>query len=331
MNIPVEKAEFLALFLQAILFGIFLTLAFITVLVLLSRKENTRANKFLLLVLCLMTILATAHMVLDFVRALDAFLYQPGPNGASDFYNNLLDPWFLVKQILVLLQTVLGDGVNIWRCYIVYNQRYIFVAPPLVIMVGSIVCGCLVMVTTSNLSADATVYGVLRRWVAAYFSLTFFTNFYCTVMIAWRIYAVGRSHANFRHHFPIIIVIIESGALYTSGVIAFLCALFAGSNGQNTAIDLITPLVGIIFCLIILQIRFHRKSQSSVYRTDTRFGTPRQHWTSTSTAHRVLNERTEIPVSSYPLSPLAIGITKEVEENYPREVGVKDSESVRTI
>ena len=43
--------------------------------------------------------------------------------------------------------------------------------------------------------------------------------------------------------FPVMIVIIESGALYTSGIIAFLCTYLAGSNGQYPALDLITPLV----------------------------------------------------------------------------------------
>ena len=64
-----------------------------------------------------------------------------------------------------------------------------------------------------------------------------------TGLIAWRIYNTGRFRPSAGNMMPIIVVLIESGALYTSSVIAMLCSYLSGSNGQYPALDLITPLV----------------------------------------------------------------------------------------
>lgn len=43
--------------------------------------------------------------------------------------------------------------------------------------------------------------------------------------------------------FPVIAVIVESGAIYTTSVLGLLVAYLSNSNGQYTALDLVTPLV----------------------------------------------------------------------------------------
>lgn len=66
-------------------------------------------------------------------------------------------------------------------------------------------------------------------------------------MIIYRIYTTGSFRDDFRLGMsgmvPVIVVLAESGALYTSGIIAFLCTYIAGSNGQYPALDIITPLI----------------------------------------------------------------------------------------
>jgi len=315
MGISINKAVFIALFLETLFFGILLTVASITMLILLSRTENTRTNKYLRVVLCLMVLTATAHIIIDFVRVLKAFLIQSGPSGANDYLKNLMNPLFLGKNALLHLQITLGDCVNIWRCYVMFNKRILPVAPAMLVTVVSVVCACLILETLARSTPGSTIFGAATDWITTYFVLTMVVNVYCTAMIVWRIYAIGRSHSGFkfRNHVPVIMVIVESGSLYTCSIIAFLCAFLSGSNGQYTALDLVTPLVGIIFCLIILQIWFHRKTSPSGHRGEVR----REDWN--SMPHYAFTDRRDTPSTSFPISRLAIDITTQVEECYPRE------------
>ena len=112
-----------------------------------------------------------------------------------------------------------------------------------------------------------------------------------TGAIAWRIFRAGkplRGATGTRTLWPVIFIIVESSALYAFGVIAVLVSFLSGSNGQYPAVDAIVPLVvsraplvlsctrsnsysfcyagisqGIVFSLIVLQIRFHVSSSVS--------------------------------------------------------------------
>ena len=82
--------------------------------------------------------------------------------------------------------------------------------------------------------------------------------------------------ATTRMLWPVIFIIVESSALYALGIIAALACFLTESNAQYPTVDAIVPLVvsphspralalllmrdfsqGIVFSLIVLQIRFH--------------------------------------------------------------------------
>lgn len=83
------------------------------------------------------------------------------------------------------------------------------------------------------------------------------TSVTCTSVIAWRIYRTRRFMSDgFAVYLPILIVIVESGAIYATGVLSILLAYLSGSNGQYTVLDAVSPIMGIVFCLTILQVHF---------------------------------------------------------------------------
>jgi len=51
-----------------------------------------------------------------------------------------------------------------------------------------------------------------------------------------------------------MIIVIESGAIYSAGLTALLISFALGSNGQYPALDAEMPLVGIAFNLIIVRV-----------------------------------------------------------------------------
>jgi len=53
------------------------------------------------------------HLVIDFVRALQAFVFQVHTIGVDAYYSQLSSPLELAKMTLYVTQTILADGVMV--------------------------------------------------------------------------------------------------------------------------------------------------------------------------------------------------------------------------
>ncbi|KAG2122569.1 hypothetical protein DEU56DRAFT_71776 [Suillus clintonianus] len=252
MGIPLDKAAFLALFLQTSFYGVFLTLYWLTLFVLLKKTGIQR--QLLVPVATLLLFIATAHLIIDFVRALEAFVFKVDTVGADAYYSNLASPLALTSLALYITQTTIADGVVVWRCYILYD-RTLFIAIP----------ACLVLLTY-GISGYYVVWSLSRTHplrntfasITTFYALTMLISVACTILISWRIYRTRRFIPDGLAAFlPVFIVVVESGALYSTSVLALLIATSAGSNAQYIMLSIIPPIVGITFCLIILQVHFH--------------------------------------------------------------------------
>ncbi|TFY51692.1 hypothetical protein EVG20_g10880 [Dentipellis fragilis] len=127
----------------------------------------------------------------------------------------------------------------------------------LVTVLASLVCACVIRSDLVISMEKEKVIGLLSWWVIAGLTLLFATAFYCNLAVIWRIWRIdrtGQSH--------ILVAIIEGGLLYTSSLIAYLVLFAIESNGQWIALDLITHFVPIIFCLVILQTKYHNTDEA---------------------------------------------------------------------
>jgi len=61
-----------------------------------------------------------------------------------------------------------------------------------------------------------------------------------------------------------MIIIIESGAIYSAGLLCLLVTYAVGSNGQYPSLDAEMPLVGIAFNLIIVRVGLGLAQENSV-------------------------------------------------------------------
>lgn len=59
------------------------------------------------------SLLLRQHLIVDFIRALHAFLPGYTSGGAVQYYENLTEPLFLVKTVFYWLQTLIGDSVAV--------------------------------------------------------------------------------------------------------------------------------------------------------------------------------------------------------------------------
>jgi len=97
----------------------------------------------------------------------------------------------------------------------------------------------------------------LAGWATSFFSISLAQNIITTCLIVYRIWRVNMDVARgpgSRSLWPVISVILESGAIYSSTLLVLLATYASGSFAQYIALDMLVPIIGITFNLIIVRV-----------------------------------------------------------------------------
>ncbi|KAK0437129.1 uncharacterized protein EV420DRAFT_203608 [Desarmillaria tabescens] len=254
-SIPLDKANFLALVCETLLYGSF-TVLFIAAIYVIVRKRSG-INVKLLSTVVIIWILATVHLILDIVRAIEAFV-ELERGGAQQYYLDLSNPLQAAKTAIYVTLTLVGDGFVIYRCFIVWNGKWCIIPGPILLLCGTGVGGFGATVAFSHAAPGAEVFlPNIVPWITSFISMTLCTNIICTSLIAYRILSIQRAVRNVIQVKPArsaLMMVIESAAVYSASVLSLMITYTLGSNAQYTVLDLTAPLIGITFTIIILRV-----------------------------------------------------------------------------
>ncbi|KAG2069454.1 hypothetical protein BDR04DRAFT_1101547 [Suillus decipiens] len=316
MGVPLDKASFLALFLETAFYGVFFTLYWLTLFVLFKKTGIQR--QLLIPVATLLLCIATAHLIIDFVRGLEAFVFEVDTIGADAYYSNLASPLELASKALYITQTTLADGVVVWRCHVL-NHRNRFVAiPGCIVLIVNAATGYYVVWSLSQAYEMSKISTAASGCLTTFYTLTMFVSLTCTMSIAWQIYHTRRfMPGGLAALLPVFIVVIESGALYATSVLALLISFLVGSNGEYIMLSVIPPIVGITFCLIILQVHFHVGGNSSAEQSSD---------LNTNLTNLFRGRSTREP--NFTMQRMAVHITEETEIVQSDMMSAKNSQPV---
>ncbi|KAJ3002432.1 hypothetical protein NUW54_g5851 [Trametes sanguinea] len=232
------KSKLVSIFVQSVLYGIYVTLFFTTTDALLQRP--------------------TMHVATNFSRIILAFVvHADSPGGPAAFFNELSNFTQMFGSTLYVLQTLLGDGMVLYRCYLVWERKWIVIAIPCLLLLGSTVTGIGILYSFDKVVPQASIFVVqLNHWITAFFSMTFVTNFICTALVAFRVWAKNRSTLSLKHHKlrPVMVLIVESSACYSATLLALLILYNVNSWFQYVVLDAVSAIVGIVFSLIMRRI-----------------------------------------------------------------------------
>ncbi|KAI0352622.1 hypothetical protein OH77DRAFT_770519 [Trametes cingulata] len=259
MPFSAAESKLVSIFVQSILYGTFVTLFVNTATALLwKRPAGQPLRSDMLGVLVLMFGIATIHVATNFSRIILAFIvHADAPGGPAAFFNELSNFTQMFGSTLYVMQTLLGDAMVLYRCYLVWERRFIVVAFPCVLLLGSTATGIGILYAFDKVVPEASIFVVqLGHWITAFFSMTFATNAICTALVAYRIWAINRAHLSFRHRRlrPVMVLIVESGAIYSATLLALLILYNVDSWFQYVILDSVSPIVGIVFSVIMLRI-----------------------------------------------------------------------------
>ncbi|KAM5545520.1 hypothetical protein V8D89_000558 [Ganoderma adspersum] len=261
---PIARASLVALFTEALVFGAFTVLYAIAIWILLYREKKrnqSSLNKRLFATSTIMWILSVTHLAIDLKRADQALVVEGGkPNGAADFFNTLSEPTLIVKDVLYVTLTLVGDIFVTYRLFVVWNHSWLMIVLSSIMVLATAVAGYGACAEIGLVKGVGVIFAKsIASWGEAFFALSLTTNLLATFLIAGRIVWMNRRVKTYRtaagiSHWDIIETLVQSAAIYSAALASLLGTYLAGSNAQYICLDLINPLIGVVFTLIIIRV-----------------------------------------------------------------------------
>jgi hypothetical protein len=130
-GIPLDKAELLSVILEAILYGFSLLMFGGTMWTLLSQRSIQQLNRKMFAVACALLVVSTAHLVVHIIRVMfGLILYRDTfPGGPAAYFLDVSEWTWNAKNHIYVVQSLIGDGVILYRCYAVWQTVYILIVP----------------------------------------------------------------------------------------------------------------------------------------------------------------------------------------------------------
>ncbi|KAI0360116.1 hypothetical protein OH77DRAFT_1419506 [Trametes cingulata] len=249
-------------------------------------------------------------MAIDIVRVCNGLIYQRDsfPGGPIAFFSQPSEKTFIAKNIVYLFQTLLGDGVLIYRCYVVW-QSWLIVAFPIVMWFWIGIVSAIAIHSSATVPAGAGTVFLTRvgQWITAFYASTLATNLLVSILLGYKIWVTNRRTSRMRQGslLPVVRVIADAGLLYSVTLTAALACFVQKSNGQYIVLDIVTPIISITFYMVIIRVGLATTHRSTDHSAST---IPSSHSRSRS-GGRVLTVG-EIESQTLPMSRLQVHITK---------------------
>ncbi|KAL1943748.1 hypothetical protein VTO73DRAFT_4193 [Trametes versicolor] len=263
-NVP--KAELLGFAAESLLFGVFAILASISLWILIYRQKRlrpaSRVNMSMAGITIAMLVLAGAHLVIDIQRTIHGFLGDT-PGGPSAFFGLRVDnPTYVAKPVLFTAITTIGDCFMAYRTFVLWERNWAVITFPVLLILGTVVTGIGSAYGFAMSTPDGP--GIFTpdviAWTTAFLSLSLVTNLITTLLLLGRILWFARDNRGNKGgltasvHWKVMKAVFCSEGIYSAALIANLGVYSAASSAVYTIMDILPPLVGISFTLIILRI-----------------------------------------------------------------------------
>ncbi|KAJ7337694.1 hypothetical protein DFH08DRAFT_616586, partial [Mycena albidolilacea] len=259
-------AQFISGAIAGVMYGIYLVTLGIAGRLLLTTesgqwKRRSEIKWIIVVVSALLFVNGTLDHIVAEIQLVQAFVLYTGPGGAEHILKHGSGWQTMTKSFCVPFQTLLGDGILIYRCWFLWNRSWLVVALPLLIWLVNVACAMRFLDLLAQATEGLIISSTVQPWVQAFWSLTICINIMTTSLIVGRIWMVDRQSRKLGRddHQPRSTLghamrnIIESGMIYTVVSIFTLVTTAIQSNLTYPASALEIHSVGITFNLILIR------------------------------------------------------------------------------
>lgn len=263
-----DAGSLMAVVLTGILYGFSLLMFMGTMWSLTYKQHVQNISRPIVIVAIMLFLLSTAHIVVCIIRADDALIkYRDTfPGGPGAFFADVTQETYVIKYALYVLQTLLADGVVIYRCYVVCQSVRAIILPT-ILWCSVVVTGVHAVYGVSQSKSTTSIFAQeLGTWVMAFLASTIVTNAFSSGLLAYRIWTIERSVARTRASrkgstMPIVRVLVDAAVLYSVALLtALICFLFS-NNGDYVMVDMVMPIISIAFYMVLIRIAINRNHE----------------------------------------------------------------------
>ncbi|KAJ6536754.1 hypothetical protein DFH09DRAFT_1324499 [Mycena vulgaris] len=296
-----------SIWVEGVIYGFFICIFSLSLAVNLGTSTCQSPHSRAMFIVGIITfILATVHISINCMRMMRGYVDHSALLGGPVGYLGILSQWdHVFKNVIYATQSIVGDSVAVYRCWVLWNRNFYVVCIPFFMVFGSAVSGYMTCAIFTKIQAGSTVFdGSLDAWVKTFYSLAVAQNIITTALMAWRIAAAEQQASSYRTGklTPILRILVESAALYLVAELILLILYASDNNAQFIALEAITPIVGITFNLITIRITLRSQSSSSASESGNQ-GTDSRHPT----------------IGHIPLRHIAVSITNSKVTDYDVE------------
>ncbi|KAG1757413.1 hypothetical protein EDB19DRAFT_36257 [Suillus lakei] len=266
-GISLDTAAIMSSVLAGILYGFSVLMFICTIWTFIYKRRIQDVNRPIAMVATLMFVLSTAHMVVVIIRTEDGLVkYRDTfPGGPTAFFADVSQVTFVVKSTIYTLQTLLGDGVVIYRCYVVWRSVRIIILPCMM-WCGTAMLGVCWLYNYSQAGSNSgSVFTEeTGRWVTVFLVFTLVTNFFTTGLLAYRIWMIERSVSAIRStkgRMPILWVLVDAALLYSATLCSLLICVARSNNGLFVIGDMLVMIISITFYMVFIRITISKNTQ----------------------------------------------------------------------
>ncbi|KAH0581467.1 hypothetical protein H2248_012546 [Termitomyces sp. 'cryptogamus'] len=237
-------------------------------------KRRTPSGQFnykMLATACFLFMFSTIHIGIDIHRLVDGFVkHRDTVNGPVIYFGDLGSFTWFFRNLIYALQTLLGDGIVIYRCYVVWSTIWVVILPITLwfttLITGSAVLWFFAHARTSENNSD--IFNAnLSHWISAFFASTLAANAVATAFLAFRHWTLDRAVSGLRttkgNISDLARVVVDSGTIYSSFLVIIIGFYALKSNVQTIIMDITMPIISICFYLIITRLSRRQESVKS--------------------------------------------------------------------
>ncbi|KAJ6495199.1 hypothetical protein C8R45DRAFT_986337, partial [Mycena sanguinolenta] len=258
-NVSLVHVSLATVVVESLLYGIYLVFAVTSICLLLGRNTGStrrgtpifRSPIFLGTIAIFLTI--TAHWVVIVDRAFLGFIHFADTLGPLKFYGDLTQLTEIMATGLAAVTTIISDIMIIHRLWVVWNYKKTIVIVPLATLLGLIVSGIGITTQFTQYQPGQDVFlSEAGRWITSATVFTLCTTLYSTAFISWRLWHHGRTIQPYGglNLKSILVIIVESAALWTIWSLFYLVSYRAQSNLEFIVVDC-SPAIAGISCMLI--------------------------------------------------------------------------------
>ncbi|EPS97201.1 hypothetical protein FOMPIDRAFT_81947 [Fomitopsis schrenkii] len=255
-----QNANYIGNNISAILYGIELIVYGVTVYALWTKPKRGRSDTFFFCFSTSLLILLTIFYSTDAVFGEEMYVVNANyPGGMDAYLAKYVNVWYqTLSTASPITANLLGDGLMIYRCYIIYNNVYIIVIPSL-IWLGTFAAGILLLYASGNPNGNF-FGGFAANCGLAYYTTEISLNFITTVLIIGRLLWISRymgrnlGPATSETYVNAIAIVVESALPYTICGIVYLVTYGVQSDISVLFLAIYGMMTGLSPQLIIMRV-----------------------------------------------------------------------------